>query len=435
MTESIQADVIVAGGGLAGLTAAAFAARAGRSVILCERARQLGGRAATTSESGFQFNRGPHAFYRRGAGMAVIEELGVRLNGRTPPASGGFAIAGGRKQALPAGFVSLLTTGLLRLPEKMELARTLAGIGRIDAAPEDGVALDEWLRRRFRHDGVRRLLEALFRLTTYVHAPERMSAGAAIRQLQLALSGNVLYLDGGWQTMVEGLRGAAEAGGVRVIEGTRVEAVEGGERVSGVRLDDGRTIAAAAVVLTGGPAEVSAPVRGGQQPSLRRRLEATIPARAACLDLGLSRLPEPHATFALGVDKPVYFSVHSAAAALAPAGAAMVHVARYLGPDDDGDPRRTEAELEALLDLVQPGWRPLVVRRQYLPRMTVTHDIPQAAAGGSSGRATVDVAGMDGLFVAGDWVGGEGMLADTSLASGKRAGQSAAAAAELRAAA
>ena len=36
--------------------------------------------------------------------------------------------------------------------------------------------------------------------------PERMSAGAAIDQLKLALTGNVWYIDGGWQTLVDGLR-------------------------------------------------------------------------------------------------------------------------------------------------------------------------------------------------------------------------------------
>ena len=47
------------------------------------------------------------------------------------------------------------------------------------------------------------LLAALFRLSTYCDDPEQMSAGAAIDQLKLALAGNVWYLDGGWQTLVE----------------------------------------------------------------------------------------------------------------------------------------------------------------------------------------------------------------------------------------
>ena len=49
---------------------------------------------------------------------------------------------------------------------------------------------------------------------------------------------------------------------------------------------------------------------------------AEVPVRASCLDVGLVRLPRPENRFALGVDRPHYFSVHSATAALAPDGQA-----------------------------------------------------------------------------------------------------------------
>ena len=52
--------VVVVGGGLAGLAAATFAARAGRKTLLLERAAQPGGRAQTTrTDEGFLLNQGP----------------------------------------------------------------------------------------------------------------------------------------------------------------------------------------------------------------------------------------------------------------------------------------------------------------------------------------------------------------------------------------
>jgi phytoene dehydrogenase-like protein len=431
MTDVQSADVIVAGSGLAGLTAAAFAARAGRSVILCERARGLGGRATTHTEGDFLFNQGPHALYSAGAGRPILEELGVRPSGNAPAASGGYAVDGGRKHALPGGFVSLLTTGLLRLPEKLELARTLGALARIDPTQVERMTLEAWLDERFRHTGVRNLIRALVRLTSYANAPEVMSAGAAVAQLQRGVTGGVLYLDGGWQSLVDGLRRVALEAGVRILSGTRVEAVEGEDAVRGVRLADGRLISASAVVLTGGPGDVSAAVREGRHLPLRRWEENCVPMHAACLDLGLSRLPQTHATFALGIDRPLYFSVHSAAAKLAPQGAAVIQVARYLAPRESTDPRETERELENLLDLVQPGWRAAVLRRRFLPHMTVAHHLPLASEGGTEGRAPVGVPGFSRLFVAGDWVGPHGLLADCSLASGRQAGEQAAASAAL----
>jgi putative transposase len=55
-----------------------------------------------------------------------------------------------------------------------------------------------------------------------------------------------------------------------------------------------------------------------------------IPVDVACLDLALTRLPRTETHFALDIDEPLYFSVHSTVADLAPAGAATVHVAKYL---------------------------------------------------------------------------------------------------------
>jgi thioredoxin reductase len=61
--------------------------------------------------------------------------------------------------------------------------------------------------------------------------------------------------------------------------------------------------------------------------------------------------------------------------------------------------------------------------------MTAISALPTPETGGIPGRTPVVVADAPGLFLAGDWVGGEGLLADASCASG-----ACAAAAALRAA-
>src|SRR5262249_47768545 len=125
------------------------------------------------------------------------------------------------------------------------------------------------------------------------------------------------------------------------------------------------------------------------------------PARVSCLDLALSQLPRPDDNFALGIDEPIYFSIHSTAARLAPDGAGLIHAAHFLAPGDK--PRSEDVErLERLLDQIQPGWRGLEVHRQRLVGMTVTHDIPQARNQGR--RTPVVVQDAPGLFLAGDWV-------------------------------
>ena len=55
------------------------------------------------------------------------------------------------------------------------------------------------------------------------------------------------------------------------------------------------------------------------------------PVIASCLDVALSKLPQPKRKFAIGIDQPLYFSVHSAWAQLTPRGGALIHTARYGG--------------------------------------------------------------------------------------------------------
>ncbi len=419
--QAVDADVVVVGGGLAGLTAAAFAGRGGAKVIVLERAESAGGRAATHDEDGFLFNVGPHALYDGGPAARAFAELGVTYTGRRPSASGGLAYHDGKLHALPGGFVSLLTTDLVPLPGKLEIGKALGGLGKVDAASLRGRTLREWLDSSFRHPVVRGLIESLMRVTSYANDPARSCAAASVEQLQAGLGKGVLYLDGGWKTLVSGL--------VRVAEGAGVD-VRGGQRVRHVRVRNGyveielatEKIRARVVVLAVPPGVAAALVEGEGEGSICSWAERAVAVKAACLDLGLSSLPDPRRTFALGIDRPYYFSVHSASAQLAPDGSSVVHVAKYLGSEEQ-DAKAVEKELEAFCDVVQPGWRERVRARRYLPSMMVSGALVEAG----KARPGPEVPGSPSLLVAGDWVGNVSMIADTAVASGRQAGMLAAA--------
>ncbi|HEU4406841.1 MAG TPA: FAD-dependent oxidoreductase [Polyangiaceae bacterium] len=410
-------DVVVVGGGLAGLAAAAYLGRAGLRPIVIEKARELGGRGRTTVQAGFSLNLGAHALYRKGPAWGVLEELGVAVRGGVPKASGALALAEGRAHALPGGLVSLLTTGLLPLAGKLELSRLLATLPGLDAAALAGVPTAAWVDGALKTPAARAFVRAFVRVSTYAADLERLSAGAAVAQLQHAIKHNVLYLDGGWQTLVDGLRDrAAEAGAVIAPGGgaARLEARGPGE--VRVRLHDGRAISARAAVLAVGPQAAAA--LAPALPALAAFAGRARPVKIAALDLGLSKLPRPRVAFGLGTTRPTYVSVHSAVARLAPEGAAAVHAMLY---EPSGDARADERELEGALDLVQPGWREHVAYRRFLPAMVAANDLVEASRGGYAGRPGVAVPGATGVFVAGDWVGPTGMLLDASLASARRA--------------
>jgi phytoene dehydrogenase-like protein len=221
---------------------------------------------------------------------------------------------------------------------------------------------------------------------------------------------------------------------VRVATHADVETLEhDGGRVRGVRLRDGQRFTAPVVVSTLPPPAL-ATLPGLEDTPLARLARTRVPVRAATLDLGLRRLPRPRTLVAFGLARPTYFSVHSAVARLAPEGGALVHAMCYLG-DDARAPEAVQAELEALVDRAQPGWRDEVVERRFVPDLVVANALVRASENGLAGRPGVVVPERPGLFLAGDWVGPEGQLADASLASARAAAAAVVSASERVAAA
>lgn len=423
--REMRADAVVVGGGLAGLVAAAELATGGLKVILLEKSNHVGGRAITqTLEGGYSFNLGPHALYRKGAAQKILRGLGLKWTGGRPPTKGGHLIYHGQKYLAPLGAQQLLLTGLLSFREKLETARLLASLSGIETKTLMNVPLSEWLMGAAGSERVRQLFMTIVRVTTYAADAERMSAGAVLEQVRLGLEGNVDYLDGGWQTLVDGALDAATRQGVEVLTNASVTKVRREGRGFTLDLRNGERLRAAAVVLAASPAQAVQMVEGGETTVLKRWADEAIPVKAACLDVALKRLPQTRrGLFALGVDRPLYCIVHSVSARLAPEGGAVIHVMKNHTTNEATDAHADRGELEAMLDMVQPGWRAEVVRARFLPGITVSNALVTAAQGGTQGRPGPQVPGMDNLYVAGDWVGSEGMLLDASVASAHHAAQ------------
>ena len=89
-------------------------------------------------------------------------------------------------------------------------------------------------------------------------------------------------------------------------------------------------------------------------------------------------------------------------ARLGPAGTTVVQVAKYLAPGESPSPEVGARELWDHARAVEVE-RGSVLASRDLHDMTVTYGIPQARLGGLRGRPPVAVAGMPGIFLAGDW--------------------------------
>jgi hypothetical protein len=94
---------------------------------------------------------------------------------------------------------------------------------------------------------------------------------------------------------------------------------------------------------------------------------------------------------------------------------------RYARTGETLEPGPIRAQLQE--HAARAGLTGAIVTERYLHKMMVAGGMPLASRGGLAGRPGVAVPGQPNAFVAGDWVGGTGLLLDAAFASGVRAGR------------
>jgi phytoene dehydrogenase-like protein len=412
-----QYDVVVVGAGVAGLCAA-LAASTGTATVAVLDAHPVGGRARSIERHGFTLNQGAHALYLNGAFRRVLNQHGVEPAGASPDVGSVKLLRDGRLTAQSFTATGLASSKVLSLRSRAKALGLFGKLPKTRPAAWVGRSVAEWLGDE--PDDLRQMVETLVRLATYSNDPQHFDAGAAIAQLQLSLGG-VRYVDDGWQQIIESMVVVLRQRGVHVVQ-QETTAVEPG-RVVG---SGGDIAARSIVVATGGPAVVERLT--GRAPADATTL--TAPSTATVLDLCVTR---PHDGVTLGLDQPYYLSPHAPLARLAPPNGGLVTLMAYRGVGDNSAAELTRTELREMARLAGIS-DDIVEHERFLAECTVAHGGPSAAAGGVAGRPSIDALAVDGVFVAGDWVGPEGLIADCSAASGHAAGTAALLASQRRSA-
>ena len=161
-------DVVIVGGGIAGLSAAFELQKRGRRFVVLERAPRTGGVILSEHVDGFVVDGGPDALLtQKPEGIALCEELGIasRLVPTRPPRLA-YIQRAGRLHALPANSVlgiptrvgPFIRTNLFTWAGKMRMAAEMFVPPRRDEGDE---SIGSFMRRRFGSEAVDYLAEPL----------------------------------------------------------------------------------------------------------------------------------------------------------------------------------------------------------------------------------------------------------------------------------
>lgn len=363
-------QITIVGGGIAGLVAAIACAEEGAKVRLVEAHEQLGGRARST-DGPYKANLGPHAMYKDGAFWKWMRERDIL------PEHSSARLTGAR---LRIGGILRRTPPLGALPAILRLR------GR-----EAPMATDfrTWMATHV-DDETAAMLSSGAGVFTFHHDPGELSAAFVwprMVRLLLTAPSIVRYPVAGWSTLVAALEQRVRELGVAVDTGTRMEELPATPTIVATELDQARELLG--------------------DSNLHWRSGCTV-----CLDIGV-RYRRGDPTIVSDLDESGWIGRYSGAnPTIAPDGEELIQAQMPIRPSESVD--LAAARLERFLDIGIQDWRARETwsRRQVMDARSGALDMP-----GSSWRDRPAVDRGDGVFLAGDMVAAEGMLAEVSWAS------------------
>ena len=304
-----RVEVLVAGGGVSGLAAAWWLARAGVPVAVWESDARAGGKIASTQRDGYLMERAACMLLNfRPEVSTLLRQAGLEpaKAARTQAArSHRYLLQGGRLQPVPMRVGALVASPLWSLRGKLRLLAEPLVFSRAPA----GESVSAFVTRRLGREMLDKAMEPFVAGTLAADADRTCAAAALPRLAELerrygSLAAGVLVhrvlrrrtasrtetfsFRGGMATLVDVLAATPGVGlrtGHRVVE---VAPDEGGWRVTASAPQGTRTLRASHLILAT-PAPAAAALLGGVDAELAALLRGIVYAPLALVHAGLAR--------------------------------------------------------------------------------------------------------------------------------------------------
>ncbi|MFC3882259.1 phytoene desaturase family protein [Bacillus songklensis] len=426
MSDINRTDVLVVGGGLAGLSAAAYLAKKGKKVTLLERGK-LGGRAVTLMIKGFSFNFGAHAIYGRDTSFLrkLEKELNIHINWRDfEPTKAKYDI-GTDLTDVPANIQGLFRTKLLKGVDKIkftfEIFKTLIHLEK--GHPHQSIK--HWLDERKISDEVKEMMLTLASSNFFTNEPEKIPSDVYFQYYQRLFTTNkpVAYIGGGWEALIDEFVRVIEENGGTILTKKKAESVETyNNRVTAVISSEER-FEADEFIFCIPPKELEKLFVDSNIQHFIEQYASYEPTYVFVYDVGLKKRIEVPYTYIYDKKNRMFITdISFYDETCVPEGGQLLQAIAYISKSEAEDKEHTakvQQKIEELYDKHFAGWRDELV----VPRVSKRASAQELKWTIYQEPMPTFFPAYRNLFFAGDWCEGEGQLSELSFSSAYQVSQ------------
>ncbi|WP_416149597.1 phytoene desaturase family protein [Salipaludibacillus sp. HK11] len=415
-----QYDVVVVGGGLAGLSSAAYLAHQGKKVVLLERGK-LGGRAMTIQLKGYQFNFGAHAIYARDTSYLtkIEEELNLDIQWEDYTQLKAKYDMGEDTSVIPTNVGGLLQTKLLKGMDKFRFAYHMLFTTLGFEKGDPNLSIQEWIDLRKISPAVREMMLNLATSNFFSGDPNSIPSDVFFSYYKrlFRTSIPVSFIQGGWKVLIDELKRVIKENGGEIIEKTKVSAIVTDKNLVSQVQTKKHSFSANQFIFAIPPEEL-------QKLFLESPIKADLdrytdyePTYVMFYDIGLKKRIESDYTYIFDRDRQIFITdISYYDMEAAPPGGQLLQAVGYLRQDEINDPdahERIILRMEQFYDKHFDGWR----KQLSIPRAS-KKPVLQAVRWSMNQRGLpTHFAKLPNAYFAGDWCQGTGQLSELSFSS------------------
>ncbi|MGX5609676.1 phytoene desaturase family protein [Bacillus cereus] len=415
-----QYDVIVVGGGLAGLSAAAHLAKNGKKVILMEKAK-IGGRAMTVKIKGYEFNMGAHAFYGRDTSTlhTLEKELQLKMNWAEFSPDKAIYDLGQELTVIPSSLKGLMETKMLTGCNKFSFAwfvlLTMLGFHK----GSSNTSISEWMEEQKLNDEIKTMLLTLASSNFFTNKPEQIPSDVFFNYYKKIFRTQkpVSYLRGGWQNLIEQLTQVIEENDGEILTKAKLTEIkiEDG-KIESLLVGDEKYIADDYIFCIP-PDELHKVFKGTILEPRFMEYSNLEPTYVMFYDIGLKESVNSSYTYVYDTKNKLFITdISYYDPNCAPENGQLLQAIAYVNKEEAENPEMIEQykeKIEAFYDKHFAGWRESLV----VPKISKKAIVQTIKWNMSQQGIPISFEDISNLYFAGDWCSGEGQLSELSFSS------------------